>query len=240
MVQIASKMPVRGTLADSDGPLSFEDMSLITDFPESIFKATVEACMQPGINWIEILPDKNGEIEPNSEEYQSATSTLPPSAKKAAYRTGQDITGQDSIGKPPPKKKKFKIPTVEEIKAYCTEKEYRIDAEKFWHHYNARGWKYKTGQPMVSWKSALVTWKKNDFDSHGNSPPPDNPITPEIDGQLSKALDKWMKMHLNPENYTVEEYEKLYAFMKKYNRVPVGADIHIEDLNQNRKENTHA
>ena len=58
------------------------------------------------------------------------------------------------------KRKNFKKPTIEELDEYIAEKGYAIDAEYFWHYYEARGWKLKNG-PMKSWKSALVTFEKN-------------------------------------------------------------------------------
>jgi len=57
-------------------------------------------------------------------------------------------------------KRKFTPPTIAELDEYITEKGYAIDAEYFWHYYEARGWKLKNG-PMKSWKSALVTFEKN-------------------------------------------------------------------------------
>lgn len=54
------------------------------------------------------------------------------------------------------------IPSISEIASYCREKGYTdIDAEYFWNYYQARGWKYRTGQPMKDWKAAITTWRKN-------------------------------------------------------------------------------
>lgn len=59
--------------------------------------------------------------------------------------------------------KKFVPPTVEEVAAYCTEHGYAIDAERFVAHYETVGWVYgKNRVPIKSWKSAVVTWVKND------------------------------------------------------------------------------
>ena len=65
-----------------------------------------------------------------------------------------------------PKKKKaparFKKPTVEEVAAYCKERDNGIDPEYFWNYYDLRGWKpagYRT--QMTDWKKAIITWEKN-------------------------------------------------------------------------------
>lgn len=63
-------------------------------------------------------------------------------------------------GKPPKKRKRFVKPTVEEIKKYCIERKNNINAEYFWKHYEAKGWKIGKS-PMKCWKSALQTWEIN-------------------------------------------------------------------------------
>lgn len=70
------------------------------------------------------------------------------------------IDSNESITSPPKGKSSFVKPTIDEIRNYCAEKGYHIDAEQFWHHYESNGW--RVGRvPMKSWKSALVTWNKN-------------------------------------------------------------------------------
>ncbi len=58
------------------------------------------------------------------------------------------------------KSKKFKKPTIEEIKKYCEQRKNGIDAESFFHFYESKNWLIgKT--PMKSWQSAIITWEKN-------------------------------------------------------------------------------
>ncbi len=52
IVQVASKMPTRGLLADGDGPLTTSDLALKTGFPESIFEVAMEVLSSPGIAWL--------------------------------------------------------------------------------------------------------------------------------------------------------------------------------------------
>lgn len=59
-----------------------------------------------------------------------------------------------------PKKKKFIPPTIEEVRAYCLEKGYDIDAEHFINFYESKGW-YVGKNKMVSWKACVGTWVKN-------------------------------------------------------------------------------
>jgi hypothetical protein len=91
-------------------------------------------------------PLNNGEltnVQPDAHYQQPVTSN-------------QELEG-GSGGKP----KRFVAPTIAEVQAYCDQLGYTMDAEKFWHHFEARGWRTKEGQ-LRSWKSAVVNWQKND------------------------------------------------------------------------------
>nr|DAU91821.1 MAG TPA: DNA polymerase [Caudoviricetes sp.] len=61
-------------------------------------------------------------------------------------------------------------PTVDEIQAYCDERLNGIDAQQFFDYYEARGWKYGTGKPMVDWKAAVRTWERNRKPSKQDKP----------------------------------------------------------------------
>lgn len=69
------------------------------------------------------------------------------------------------------KKKKFIVPSVEDIKKYCEERGNNINAQSFFDHYEVRGWipKGYTRQ-MSDWKAAVRTWEKqsNSFSSDVN------------------------------------------------------------------------
>ena len=59
---------------------------------------------------------------------------------------------------------RFVKPKVEEIEAYCTERNNSVDAQQFFDYYESKGWKVgKT--PMKDWKSAVRTWERNDFNN---------------------------------------------------------------------------
>lgn len=52
IVQVASKMPKRGLLADEDGPLDADDLSAKTGFPASIFSVALEFLASDRIGWM--------------------------------------------------------------------------------------------------------------------------------------------------------------------------------------------
>lgn len=55
--------------------------------------------------------------------------------------------------------RKFKKPTIEDIKQYCYERKNNINAEQFIDYYEANGWKVGKN-PMKDWKAAIRTWER--------------------------------------------------------------------------------
>ena len=57
----------------------------------------------------------------------------------------------------PPTRQRFSPPSVDEVKAYCTEKGYAVDPDRFVDYYTSNGWKVGKN-PMKDWKAAIRTW----------------------------------------------------------------------------------
>jgi hypothetical protein len=53
ILQFASKCPVRGDLADENGPLTADDLADVTDFPVEIFRLAFEVLQEERFGWIE-------------------------------------------------------------------------------------------------------------------------------------------------------------------------------------------
>ena len=119
---------------------------------------------------------QNDRFKPTT--YIEERSTLTLDCKRAYTECIQDVSkmepqvsielGKDSIDKRSintsseqvAKKVRFEKPTVEEVDAYCKERNNGIDAEAFIAFYESKGWLIgKT--PMKSWKSAIITWEKS-------------------------------------------------------------------------------
>lgn len=56
---------------------------------------------------------------------------------------------------------RFTPPTAAEVAAYCAEKGYGIDAERFVAYYESNGWRVGKN-PMRDWRAAVRTWTRND------------------------------------------------------------------------------
>ena len=77
---------------------------------------------------------------------------------------GKDRLGKDSIGKDKgEKRKRFTPPTVEEVRAYCEERNNGIDPERFVNFYSSKGWMVGKNK-MKDWKAAVRTWEKMNSD----------------------------------------------------------------------------
>lgn len=67
------------------------------------------------------------------------------------------------------KAKTFTPPTVEEVDAYCRERENGIDAQEFVDFYTANGWvQGKQGKPLKDWKACVRTWERNGIAPRNN------------------------------------------------------------------------
>ena len=55
-------------------------------------------------------------------------------------------------------RKRFVIPTPEEVQAYCDERKNGISGQQFCDFYSSKGWKVGS-QPMKDWKASVRTWE---------------------------------------------------------------------------------
>ena len=79
-------------------------------------------------------------------------------------RLGKGSLGKDREDIEP--QKRFTKPTLEEVQAYCQERNKGVDAQKWYDYYSANGWKVGKN-PMKDWKAAIRTWERND--DHGRA-----------------------------------------------------------------------
>lgn len=81
-------------------------------------------------------------------------------------------------------KKRFRPPTVEEVEAYCFERNNKVDAERFVDYYTANGWRVGKN-PMKDWKAAVRNWERKD--------PPDNVVSMTKGQQARAAQNEVLK-----------------------------------------------
>lgn len=55
---------------------------------------------------------------------------------------------------------KFTPPTLEEIEAYCKERNNKVNPQAFFDYFTTGGWKDSKGNPVKNWKQKIITWEK--------------------------------------------------------------------------------
>lgn len=134
-------------------------------------------------NWINTLKNKNYIkietcIKDMEENFQKGRKIFLGGVEKNFQHNNTSINNKENIiinNNIKEKSIKFKKPTIEEIKQYCSERNNKIDAEHFYDYYESNGWKVGRNS-MKDWKATIRTWERNsrnnkqDDDSYLNDP----------------------------------------------------------------------
>lgn len=78
---------------------------------------------------------------------------------KVPYTNNNEYINNNSLYKKG--SSRFQKPTIEEIRQYCLEKGYNVDAEQFFNFYESKGWVVGKS-PMKNWRAAICTWNKRE------------------------------------------------------------------------------
>ena len=69
-----------------------------------------------------------------------------------------------------PTRSRFVPPSVDEVRAYCTERRNSIDPQRFVDYYSASGWK-RGKTPIKDWKACVRTWERGESSKRQNNAP---------------------------------------------------------------------
>lgn len=93
-------------------------------------------------------------IESNCNQLQANVPVI-----QSESESESESNPKESAGKP----RRFTPPTLEEVQAYCEERQNGIDPQRFLDFYEAKGWKVGN-QAMKDWKACVRTWEGRDKD----------------------------------------------------------------------------
>ena len=119
-------------------------------------------------NWLKLLEDNNFIIrdvkyKQGSREIESRHIKLVdnPKLKISTDNTNINITNTNLTDSN--KKGRFKKPTLDDVKLYCTERKNNIDAEAFIDFYESKNWMVGKNK-MKDWKACIRTWQRRNKD----------------------------------------------------------------------------
>lgn len=76
--------------------------------------------------------------------------------------TSNNITSKNTI------QREARPKSVEDVRAYCKERNNSVDPEEFFDHYETNGWKQGGKAPIKDWKACVRTWER----TNGRGPRP--------------------------------------------------------------------
>lgn len=79
-----------------------------------------------------------------------------------------EIDKEREINNSGEKRTVFRPPTLDEVQAYCQERNNTVDADRFLDYYTSNGW-FVGKHKMKDWKAAVRTWERNGFSNTATS-----------------------------------------------------------------------
>lgn len=108
------------------------------------------------------ISEKRSKAGSNKPE-QTGTNGNKPEQPSANAPKEKEKEKEKENNKDSSKPKRFTPPTLDEVKAYCAEIGFDLDAEYFLDYQDARNWVLSNGKKAQDWKAVLRTWKHNNF-----------------------------------------------------------------------------
>lgn len=196
---------------DHEGNLRFSDqipynedmLSTITDTNVDVVRSAIKVFTQ--LNMMEIMDDGTiymSEVQKmlgcetewaaKKRDYrekigQCPNSVLPMSDKSKSIDKDIDIDkDKEKLNKK--KSGVFIPPSIEEVKAYCQERQNNVDAETFINFYESKGWMVGKNK-MKDWKAAVRTWERNNGKKNADEGKNRQPKIEYTEEELQRFLD---------------------------------------------------
>lgn len=144
------------TINDPDTGQTIKRVIRVTEsFKRALFEASMneQSCFTPG---------EENFIPGGEENFIPGAKKISPNITKIDNKViDNKREGADKPAPLPTKIKRFVKPTLEDVQAYCQERQNNVDPESFIDFYESKGWKVGN-QPMKDWKAAVRTWERRD------------------------------------------------------------------------------
>ena len=101
-------------------------------------------------------------------EPETVTETVTGTELETELETEYRYRTREKAADKPQQRTRFIPPTVDEVSAYCREKGYQIDPERFVDFYTSNGWMVGKNK-MRDWQAAVRQWEKRDQERSGNN-----------------------------------------------------------------------
>lgn len=114
---------------------------------------------------------KGGRPKMNDEEkppVREGNLPLPTVTERDRDKIEKREEGKGIKADKPPTHRRFFPPTVNEVKVYCKEQGYSVDAERFVDHYESNGWMVGKNK-MKDWKAAVRNWNRKEKPNNGKT-----------------------------------------------------------------------
>lgn len=121
-------------------------------------------------------PDNNPEYNPDNNPEQKLNITQSKNSLSTVYMSNRLLSNNPPLYNIPPEgeeptkgthQKKFIPPDVDEVMAYCRERNNNVDAERFVDFYASKGWMVGKTK-MKDWKAAVRNWEKSTTVANNN------------------------------------------------------------------------
>ena len=110
-----------------------------------------------------LMIDQNGAYTECIQDVSTLDTQVRLGKDRDRLELGEDRIGEDNGGSatPPPTRKRFTPPTVDEVREYCEERGNSVDPQRFVDYYSSNGWMVGKTK-MKDWKAAVRTWEQRE------------------------------------------------------------------------------
>jgi hypothetical protein len=107
------------------------------------------------------------QVFPTQENPTQENHTLVKNEDSNIYKSNIE-SKEKAPDKPVQRSPKFIQPSLEEVKAYCSERSKGVDPEQWYDHYQSNGWMVGKTH-MKDWKAAVRTWERRNTGSSASA-----------------------------------------------------------------------